>query len=85
VLIEGVVADANVLLSAVIGKAALRVFYAAHFNVLVYSWDSSTGHPENVGLGLASAHGYFIMPATMLRAVPLVVPQSTSLATVCNR
>ena len=32
--IEGVVADANVLLSAVVGKAALRVF--TEFNVIVH-------------------------------------------------
>lgn len=33
-LIDGVVADANVLLSAVIGKAALRVF--TRFDIVVH-------------------------------------------------
>ena len=33
-LIEGVVADANVLLSAVVGKAALRVF--TQFDIAVH-------------------------------------------------
>ena len=38
--IEGVVADANVLLSAVVGKAALRVF--TEFNVIVHVAHSIT-------------------------------------------
>ena len=39
--IEGVVADANVLLSAVVGKAALRVFTQFHIAVHVTQFNTS--------------------------------------------
>ena len=75
-LFEGIVADANVLLSAVIGKAAQRVFYA--YDLKVHASEFNAREVREYMPFMARKYG---LPADLVdlrwRILPLIIHQAS--------